>query len=88
MSDRQAKQIGIRVRRPPSGWALFSISELIWYRELLFFLIWRDVKVRYKQTVFGFLWAVAQPFFTMIVFSVVFFTIRAKVAMHLIHGLD
>lgn len=72
MSRPKSRQVGVRVFGPPRGWALFSFTELIFYRELLFFLIWRDVKVRYKQTVLGFLWAVAQPFFTMVVFSVVF----------------
>lgn len=50
-----------------------SRSDGIWhYRELLFFLVWRDVKIRYKQTVLGALWAVLQPFLTMIVFTVFF----------------
>lgn|SRR6185437_3564210 len=49
-----------------------SIRELWEYRELLYFLAWRDVKVRYKQTVLGVLWAIIQPFFTMIIFTVVF----------------
>jgi lipopolysaccharide transport system permease protein len=42
------------------------------YRELLYFLVWRDIKVRYKQTVIGAAWAIIQPFFTMVVFSVIF----------------
>src|SRR6185437_8567961 len=49
-----------------------SIRELWEYRELLYFLAWRDVKVRYKQTVLGVLWAVIQPFFTMIIFTLLF----------------
>ena len=48
------------------------ISELWGYRELVYFLAWRDVKVRYKQTVLGVLWAVIQPFFTMVVFTLLF----------------
>jgi lipopolysaccharide transport system permease protein len=48
------------------------IRELWDYRELLYFLAWRDVKVRYKQTVLGVLWAVIQPFFTMVIFTVLF----------------
>lgn len=54
---------------------LFNVSDLreIWeYRELLYFLTWRDLKVRYKQTAIGVLWAVFQPFITMVVFSVFF----------------
>jgi lipopolysaccharide transport system permease protein len=48
------------------------IRELWAYRELVYFLAWRDVKVRYKQTVLGVLWAVIQPFFTMVVFTLLF----------------
>lgn len=54
------------------GWVALKLNELWDYRELLYFLIWRDVKVRYKQTVLGAGWAIIQPFFTMIVFSVFF----------------
>src|SRR5688572_14188273 len=48
------------------------IRELWDYRELFYFLAWRDAKVRYKQTVLGVLWALIQPFFTMVIFTVVF----------------
>ena len=48
------------------------VKELIDYRELFFFFVWRDIKVRYKQTVLGALWAIIQPFFTMIVFTLFF----------------
>lgn len=54
------------------NWGTFSWKELWEYRELLYFLIWRDVKVRYKQTVLGAMWAIIQPFFTMVVFSIFF----------------
>lgn len=57
---------------PISGWVDLGLKELWEYRELLFFLTWRDIKVRYKQTVLGFAWAVLQPFFTMVVFNVIF----------------
>jgi lipopolysaccharide transport system permease protein len=57
---------------PSSGWRRLELKELWSHRELLYFLTWRDVKVRYKQTAFGASWAVLQPFLTMIVFSVVF----------------
>jgi lipopolysaccharide transport system permease protein len=57
-------------RRP--GWQFVDLRELWRYRELLFFLTWRDVKVRYKQTVLGAAWAVLQPFATMVVFSLFF----------------
>jgi lipopolysaccharide transport system permease protein len=58
--------------RPPSGWASIGLRELWEYRELLYFLTWRDIKVRYKQTALGAAWAVIQPFFMMIVFSLFF----------------
>ena len=57
---------------PSRGWVSLQLSELWAYRELLYFLIWRDIKVRYKQTALGAAWAVIQPVFTMIVFSVFF----------------
>src|ERR1700755_1773811 len=55
---------------PTGGWVSLRFGELWRYRELLFFLAWRDIKVRYKQTVLGAAWAVLQPLATMIVFSV------------------
>jgi lipopolysaccharide transport system permease protein len=60
------------VIQPTRGWSSLALHELWEYRELLYFLIWRDLKVRYKQTVLGAAWAIIQPFFTMVVFSVVF----------------
>jgi lipopolysaccharide transport system permease protein len=58
--------------RPQTGWAPLRIRELWAARELIGFLAWRDLNVRYRQTVIGVLWAIIQPLFTMIVFSVVF----------------
>jgi len=60
------------VIKPKKGLDNLDIKELWSYRELFYFLAWRDVKIRYKQTFFGIAWAVIQPFTTMIVFSVVF----------------
>jgi lipopolysaccharide transport system permease protein len=57
---------------PPAGWAPLDLRELWAYRELLYFLVWRDVKVRYKQTGLGVAWAVLQPLLTMVVFSLFF----------------
>jgi lipopolysaccharide transport system permease protein len=57
---------------PSRGWVSLQLKELWAYRELLYFLIWRDMKVRYKQTALGVGWAIIQPVFTMIVFSVFF----------------
>lgn len=61
-----------KVLKPSRGWISLNLAELWAYRELLYFLVWRDVKVRYKQTVLGAGWAILQPFFTMIVFSLFF----------------
>ncbi|MFQ5943786.1 MAG: ABC transporter permease, partial [Anaerolineales bacterium] len=57
---------------PSKGWVPLRLNELWEYRELLYFLVWRDIKVRYKQTVLGASWAIIQPFFTMVVFSIFF----------------
>jgi lipopolysaccharide transport system permease protein len=57
---------------PSRGWAPLRVRELWEYRELFYFLTWRDVKVRYKQTALGAAWAVLQPFLTMVVFSLFF----------------
>ena len=60
------------VIRPTNGWKMVDLKELFFYRELIFFLTWRDLKVRYKQTVLGVAWAVIQPVMTMVVFSIFF----------------
>jgi homopolymeric O-antigen transport system permease protein len=62
-----------RTRREASkGWAWPKLRELWEFRELLYFFAWRDIKVRYRQTVMGVLWAIIQPFFTMVIFSMFF----------------
>jgi lipopolysaccharide transport system permease protein len=58
--------------RPVRGWVALDLRELWEYRELLYFLAWRDVKVRYKQTLLGAAWAIIQPFFAMVIFSIFF----------------
>lgn len=67
--------------RPASGWRPVNLAELWRYRELLWFLAQRDIKVRYKQTVLGVAWAVIQPLFTMIVFTV-FFGVLGGMSSH------
>jgi lipopolysaccharide transport system permease protein len=57
---------------PPRGWQFIDVGELWRYRELLFFLVWRDVKIRYRQTVLGVAWAVLQPLLMMVVFTIFF----------------
>ena len=61
-----------RVIKPPKGRTALRLDELWEYRELLYFLTWRDIKVRYKQAILGFLWAVLNPVITVVVFDVVF----------------
>lgn len=58
--------------RPTSGWRTLDLRELWRFHELLYFLTWRDIKVRYKQTVLGAAWAILQPVMTMLVFTVFF----------------
>jgi lipopolysaccharide transport system permease protein len=60
------------VIRPTTGWVGLKLGDVWRFRELVGFLAWRDLSVRYRQTAIGILWAVVQPFFTMVVFSVVF----------------
>ena len=57
---------------PPDRWWVLPFGELWEYRELLYFFVWRDIKVRYKQTAIGAAWAVLQPFLTMLIFSLFF----------------
>jgi lipopolysaccharide transport system permease protein len=64
--------VPVTIVKPSKGWISLKLDELWEYRELLYFLTWRDVKVRYKQTVLGAAWAIIQPFFTMVVFSLFF----------------
>ena len=58
--------------RPPSGWLGLDWHAIWEYRELLYFMVWRDVKIRYKQTVLGAAWAVIQPAATVLLFTVIF----------------
>jgi len=58
--------------KPQKGWIPVNLRELWQFRDLLYFLSWRDIKVKYKQTVLGAAWAILQPFITMIVFSILF----------------
>jgi lipopolysaccharide transport system permease protein len=67
-----AGHLPVHVIAPASGWVPVRLRELWEYRELLYFLIWREVKIRYKQAVLGIVWAVLQPVLTMVIFSVVF----------------
>lgn len=76
MADAVLKDGTVRgaplVIEPANGWQALELRDLWKYRELLYFLTWRDIKVRYKQTVLGVAWAVIQPILTMVIFSVIF----------------
>jgi len=61
-------QIPITYLRPAKGLATLNLKDLWDYRELIYFLTWRDLKVRYKQTVLGFSWVILQPVINMVVF--------------------
>jgi lipopolysaccharide transport system permease protein len=65
-----AATLPVTIVRPSRKWPSLQLGSLWEYRELLYFLVWRDVKVRYKQTVLGVAWAVLQPFLTMVIFSI------------------
>jgi len=76
-----AKSVSVKpylIIKPKKGWHLIDFKELKEYRDLFYFLVARDIKVRYKQTVLGGLWAIIQPFFMMVVFTL-FFGQLAKV---------
>ena len=64
--------------RPPSRWQMLDLVELWHYRDLLRMLAWRDIKVRYKQTLIGAAWAIVQPLSTMLIFYVLFGLLGAK----------
>jgi lipopolysaccharide transport system permease protein len=66
------EKVGVTLLEPPRSWQGLDLREIWRFRDLLYFLIWRDVKVRYKQTALGAAWAVLQPLLMMIVFTLFF----------------
>jgi lipopolysaccharide transport system permease protein len=70
--DGRTSSIAVTVIEPTRGWSSLRLGELWAFRELFYHLLWRDVKVRYKQTALGAAWAILQPLLTMLVFSVFF----------------
>ncbi|UCF61281.1 MAG: ABC transporter permease [Anaerolineaceae bacterium] len=74
-NQRGDTSLTVTTLRPSRGWLGVNLGELWRYRELIYFLIWRDVKVRYKQTLLGAAWAILKPFFSMVIFSVIFGTL-------------
>lgn len=71
-AEESGPEPSVRVIEVRSGWIPFDWKELWGFRELLYFLTWRDIKVRYKQTVLGAAWAILQPLMTMVVFTIFF----------------
>lgn len=67
-----AEETSLTVIKPSRGWVALNLRDLWQYRELIFFLTWRDIKVRYKQAALGVGWAILQPLLTMVIFSVIF----------------
>jgi lipopolysaccharide transport system permease protein len=72
VSAEHLADIPVHIIAPSRAWVPLNFAEIWAYRELLYFLVWREVKVRYKQTALGVAWAIIQPFFTMVVFSIFF----------------
>src|SRR5437870_2776525 len=76
-TDKAASAISSQVQpplkiRPSKGWVALQLKDVWHYRELLYFLAWRDIKVRYKQTAIGAGWAILQPLVTMMIFTIIF----------------
>jgi len=71
-AEAERPAVPVIVIEPSRGWVAVKLKELWEYRELLYFLTWRDIRVRYKQTALGAAWAIIQPFFSMVVFSIFF----------------
>ena len=79
MNKSSEINIPINIIKPRSGWQIIDFKELKEYRDLFYFLVWRDVKVLYAQTILGFLWAILQPLIQIVIFTIVFGTV-AKVS--------
>jgi lipopolysaccharide transport system permease protein len=64
--------VPVSLIKPKSGWEVIDFKELLEYRDLFFFLVWRDIKVLYAQTILGFSWAILQPLVQILIFTIVF----------------
>jgi lipopolysaccharide transport system permease protein len=62
----------VSIIKPKSGWQIIDLKELIDYRDLFFFLVWRNIKVMYAQTILGFFWAIIQPLVQIVIFTIIF----------------
>jgi homopolymeric O-antigen transport system permease protein len=70
--NTEADKLQITIIRPVSGWRIIDFRELREYRDLFYFLVWRDIKILYAQTILGFAWAVLNPAIHIVIFSVIF----------------
>jgi len=71
-SDSDPKEIRVSTIQPRSGWQVIDLKELKEYLDLFYFLVWRDIKVLYAQTVLGFLWAILVPLVQIVIFTIIF----------------
>lgn len=72
MNDSKNNSTSITIIKPAGGWEIIDFRELIEYKDLFFFMVWRDIKVLYAQTILGFGWAVLQPLIQIILFTIIF----------------
>ena len=72
MNDLNITESQVTFIRPKSGWQILDLRELKEYRDLFYFLVWRDIKVLYAQTILGFSWAILQPLVQILIFTIVF----------------
>jgi len=79
MNRSSSNDTFVSIIKPKSGWQFIDFKELIEYRDLFFFLVWRDIMVLYAQTILGFLWAILQPLTQIIIFTIIFGKV-AKIA--------
>jgi lipopolysaccharide transport system permease protein len=70
--DNRNSDMPVTIIEPKTGWQFVDFNELREYRDLIFFLVWRDIKVLYAQTILGFMWAILQPCFEILMFTIVF----------------
>jgi len=72
MNDIYLKDNPVTIIKPVSGWQIINFNELMEYRDLFYYMVWRDIKVLYAQTILGFSWAILQPLVQIIIFTIVF----------------
>jgi len=72
MNDSTVIADSVIIIKPRSGWSIVDLKELIEYRDLFYFLVWRDVKVLYAQTILGLAWAILNPLIQIAIFTIIF----------------